>query len=1238
MKHFKNVKLIVSIIVAGAAIIASGTAFASWGNPSPSTGYFNNGYDPGSDYGHVIQNGLFPITGNGGVYSTKSYKIPTKTEFVNYILGVLGNQTQYAGATQDQIGAAFIIQTMRPSPSGVTSRAWPSTSDIQNWTDSIIKNSDIVLDIKLNFSVPDGHNSGYSNSKYDDAWIVTNATTDVLVFKSSLTGTSYYMLKINCANAVGDMPGMPLPPPIIKGLKVDTNGDPNGGPYKDDTISATVGIPTNPASDANNPFSLTVRAGTTTVTAANAIPGWQVVGYYTFTCTSGSTSCSNQPQYVAVNSSPPYNYTFTTKDGYVYSIKWVYKAVVSPVITGYKVDTSNGTNGAFSGDIIRANSASSSGNPFTFKVSLGKVTVTADDNVKGWRVTGSTYCDRDPNDPSTASCGSILPTASSPSFQPGTSRDILTVDGHTYYMRWVYQVDTSPPSQPGCPSLPNPLVTVALPDNTPQPRTAPQPATSPNSWYTQYTPQGRTNVTSVNDISAGGNRVMSIANLKSQSYQQAVIDYTPYIANYPYDKNQPSVTYDTYYTETLWLSASTPSYYTCNPGDTRSGTVCTHMVAYTGSYSYTTSNYTSVGTPSPTLTYSTCPAGSSRTGDPSQCIVATPQTVTTPYSYYTYTYKSVRTCTYNRWTRRTTCSYQTVITPVLHTGYTSYTYNVYTFVPAITQAFITYTNNYICNPGDTGGSASSTCVHTYVYYLPYTYPATAWYNYTAQTPSNRTNSNTVSGIPMGECYSRRFIVTAVNSASANVSLNNSENPTTATAGGYTALVQFLYPANGPQNVSLRQPMKANLTYSYNFSYNSSTICTGGNSFVATGGFGPSGPSPYPITGASCGVSVPPLLPGSTVCAVYTLSPTGGTIDSSGTTLTTTGGTVPSGPQCSGPVVNEPYFKVFGGDISVGNTFATTTAAGATTCTSNSSNSSSGIHGWNTANSGIYAQRYAGAGAQFAVTALSTLINGVASNQYNPNATPAPSSLSDPIGLAFSNSNAAATAPSGIFGGNFGSASCMPDYYASQPPGTTLLGSTTAVPSASGTYSLTDGSTITSGNILASQHVVIYAAGNVYINGDINFAGGSYATIDQVPSFVLIAKGNIYISSSVRTLSGIFIAQPRDPAVGTDGIIYDCATGIGAPVSSGSLYGGCGTQLTVNGSFLANKVVLTRTGNANNDKLSSSLRGSFSTETNTNNNAAEIFNYGPAFWMNIGLPQLTPKSAGYDSIISLPPIL
>ncbi len=108
---------------------------------------------------------------------------------------------------------------------------------------------------------------------------------------------------------------------------------------------------------------------------------------------------------------------------------------------------------------------------------------------------------------------------------------------------------------PGDPNIQaNALVTVPTPYNTPDPQTAPTgTTTTQGATYTQDIPVKNGNFT-VADTSTGGTPV-SPASLNLQvaaDQQSAIVDYTIFTKTYPYDHNQASVSYYTYYRTQTW--------------------------------------------------------------------------------------------------------------------------------------------------------------------------------------------------------------------------------------------------------------------------------------------------------------------------------------------------------------------------------------------------------------------------------------------------------------------------------------------------------------------------------------------------------------------------------------------------------------------------------------------------------------------------------------------------------------
>jgi hypothetical protein len=312
------------------------------------------------------------------------------------------------------------------------------------------------------------------------------------------------------------------------------------------------------------------------------------------------------------------------------------------------------------------------------------------------------------------------------------------------------------------------------------------------------------------------------------------------------------------------------------------------------------------------------------------------------------------------------------------------------------------------------------------------------------------------------------------------------------------------------------------------------------------------------------------------------------------------------PTGSINIADQPYMKVYGGDVMAGSGF---NSSSATSCTQPTSS----VIGWNWPQP----PNYSGSGGEFAAYGLGQ-IDGFATNQA--------SSTAPAIGLSFANTS---TTPSGqLFGGGFGQVNCAPDFYGTMP-----ANPTTSIPAVnsltSGAYYSNGGLTINGGNVQDSQHPVIYVNGNVYIDGNIHLGtttGESWGSVSDIPSFELIVQGDIYIDPSVTNLDGIYVSQT--------GTIYDCATSIGQVLGS-SYYNTCNNQLVVNGSFIGKNVDLMRTGNtlyqSSGDTQVPTLDG-----PQNHTNAAEVFNYNPAIWL--GLTSNNTSLDNYNSVISLPPVL
>lgn len=330
----------------------------------------------------------------------------------------------------------------------------------------------------------------------------------------------------------------------------------------------------------------------------------------------------------------------------------------------------------------------------------------------------------------------------------------------------------------------------------------------------------------------------------------------------------------------------------------------------------------------------------------------------------------------------------------------------------------------------------------------------------------------------------------------------------------------------------------------------------------------------------------------TICRTLTVNPA------------TFGGSARTTNEVCVIVAAKPYLKVFGGDISAGSGLETAPD----TCTNNNN---AAVISWNKRAAG----GYAGAGAQYATFALSR-ITDFATAQGNVGGAPVPQ------GLSFGNT--ATNVGTGNFGGNFGSVTCIADYYARRPATTSgLPANVTAM--TTGAYAGSGNVTMTGGNVNPGEKISVYIDGNLYITSNITYPGSW--SHNNIPLFQLIVRGNIYVSGSVTQLDGVYIAQRNGASGGT---IYTCASGFTAPVlTNGAFFGGCLNKLTVNGAFIANSVEFLRAGG--------SLQDSTPGETSGGSTAGEVFNFTPSIWMTQPL-DTSGRVDNYDAITSLPPVL
>ncbi len=324
----------------------------------------------------------------------------------------------------------------------------------------------------------------------------------------------------------------------------------------------------------------------------------------------------------------------------------------------------------------------------------------------------------------------------------------------------------------------------------------------------------------------------------------------------------------------------------------------------------------------------------------------------------------------------------------------------------------------------------------------------------------------------------------------------------------------------------------------------------------------------------------------------------------------TGGSIPL-PYV--PVVRKPYFKVFGGGLTVGAGFNN----GTTTCIAPASGQVSAFAS-NTPS-------FHGASTQYDLKALSSVATTFYSSGGRQPATP------NYKALTFANN-----AASGTYGGGIGGTSCITDYY------TTTRNATMPTVSGPETIGSLDSAAVNdqvdwSGGTLNGSAPTILAAGGklvVYVTGDVYIANNitlatSYNNVSDIPFFALVVKGNIMIAPSVTTLDGLYIAQPQDD--GSGGGIYTCATSTTTIPASTELYDTCQTKLTFNGSVVARTLKLLRTN--------STLNQAVANETSSSIYIAEVFNGMPELFIaNPAFKVDDTATELYDSITSLPPLL
>ncbi|HEY5268476.1 MAG TPA: hypothetical protein VII94_05100, partial [Candidatus Saccharimonadales bacterium] len=302
---------------------------------------------------------------------------------------------------------------------------------------------------------------------------------------------------------------------------------------------------------------------------------------------------------------------------------------------------------------------------------------------------------------------------------------------------------------------------------------------------------------------------------------------------------------------------------------------------------------------------------------------------------------------------------------------------------------------------------------------------------------------------------------------------------------------------------------------------------------------------------------------------------------------------------------KPYFTVTGGDIIAGPGFTN-----ASCVPNNSANiyaSNIGVAPWTGASDNL---------AALAPGTIYDLSTGTGGNQ-----------------LTFANTTGAF--PSA---GNFGSTNgtCSQDYYGTSASvngfsslpiyqGSFNLASATGSSSCTQmdtTYYCRLGNSVDiTGNPPTGSKIVLYIAGNAEIGGTgisfyNNYLNTGLGAAADIPLLYVIASGNIYVDNTASSIDGVYVASNT---------IFTCANNGQSFSSDTALISGCASNLTVNGSLVANQIKLGR------------VYGGLSSQYGYPVGQAETFTYGPQVWLS-QVRSSIPVNPDYQDLTELSPVV
>lgn len=180
--------------------------------------YSNQVYGGYNTLGEVVNNNAFePSLG----YNETPRNLPNsyKATFIQNVMDWYGGSID----RESQIGAAFVMNVMM----GHNGPGWgrnPSAAEIQQWKDAI-NQSNVSVRVQ---NWTNKINSGYAYGINDDVFFTTARASDkaAIVFYDKNNGTVYSVIKMSCANPLGQQVGIqqPAPKPIslVPKVAVDT--------------------------------------------------------------------------------------------------------------------------------------------------------------------------------------------------------------------------------------------------------------------------------------------------------------------------------------------------------------------------------------------------------------------------------------------------------------------------------------------------------------------------------------------------------------------------------------------------------------------------------------------------------------------------------------------------------------------------------------------------------------------------------------------------------------------------------------------------------------------------------------------------------------------------------------------------------------------------------------------------------------------------------------------------------